>query len=1616
MPPGMDNYDVVIGVEMADRTAAGSASVRNSTSKLSNDIRQYGDKQARDFARTSREIFSHVDQTTSRSAAGMMTRVTRIFDQNNFLIRQFGREVGGTAGYIAVGLGKIALSWDKLGKDTSSFSHAGRVALQDIKSAVSNLGSDPSAFPSAIKATRELSAAYIGMGNTGHAASLKAGNALEDAIHKRLVTLQGGLQKTQSHFEKLKSGATKDSEAISRKINEITGSVHHLLGQVAIDVPFFKSFASAKTDLEKYALVFDKFGRNSAVAFARNQTELGKLTKSYTNLESKSARLLENQTSKLSGAASEIKKYTSEIAAVEGALTGAAGAAVEDTVATTGLTTAMLAGGVAIGVFIAAVLVLIAAGVVLAAGIWKVTNAAASYGEEIYQAQKKTGIAAEQLSVYNVIAVETGTTLDKLSTAAFRTERNISVGLGKATSEQARAFRTLKIDTEALRTAKPGDQLIMVAKALDNVTNADTKARAGQALTSRAYVQNAAALHALAVGYDEAKKKADAWGLVLTEQDIQLSHEFQIAYRDMGLAVEGFLVTLGKKAVPEMAGLFQDITHMLFGSRGDWNDWANAVADSIAVVRIAIAGLSHNIKVGAIVGKSTGDPILGISASLADIITGGDEGAITDEIKKILKEREDLSRHISNNTGEDGAFLENAKKARASDMDRLEKQVKKLRFELQALQDLGSKPFQLRFELEDLQKVKSGFETIFKLRNEMGLVLDSPVPQFRVFGTQEEQQQDLANIKSYIVQVERMKSVFDGVRKVAAEQGDALSELARVQQESSMPVTDAGTLAQIKYYTAIRDRAKAEKELTADVISEAKLRKEAIEDEVGSNLKAYQTLQRDLGRSQDTTRNQRAQDEMFVRILHGSRSDEQALRDSLKERMGSIEPPAVPTELMAIAAHAATIDLNVASIAEKIGASVTNTTSTNINAPASQTGYATTSLVRRNPDGTVSVIKQNLDDEVLKTQTTDPGYLKQRILDESKNRIGGERAAEIRKANQDITDNEMRMNQDLISIDDDYLNHYHDQQVSRRLEARQTTVSIMLLEKDLSDLDKTNSKLYQRTWAEADKARLESQKSIKNEIITLQNSITNNGFDQADREKKAYFQAIRDIQEASNQARESIIYNQVKISDATIYHADIANARVMEFLANQRSITEVIADAKTGVIDTTFSAIDKMLDKFTSKLGLAGNLVKDLLSGFLRLALSPFFKSMYGGSNSGSMGNNGLFGFPGLGNKGEMGPGGTPLFNGLSGLGSLFSGGTASALSPGSMSSGSAANPSSWQRALAAMNGGATGSSSGFGGMLEGLVGGVGSILPMVGASVGVSLGGSSRFGSILGGIGGAAAGIAGIAGLATLGLGGASLASMAAFLAPIAGIAAIVAAPLIIGAIILARNAARRKDEKTRDVISNDTGTAIWALIDQARLGDMTQIEANAAWNKIDADYHSKIAQLKDGKTRRHAEQQWTNDFLPLKKILDKAVEGSMERANIRERMIPVFGGGGWSNENQLIKVRPGEGIHYPGSNVVHTIFGRDRGFDTEFMYVPKGTRIINRQEMNTATPMITGGIAGAVGMNSSSNDLPELHIDSMEISFDGDGLANIVIKSPNFKRAVIHNVKVGKKEKKIA
>lgn len=541
----------------------------------------------------------------------------------------------------------------------------------------------------------------------------------------------------------------------------------------------------------------------------------------------------------------------------------------------------------------------------------------------------------------------------------------------------------------------------------------------------------------------------------------------------------------------------------------------------------------------------------------------------------------------------------------------------------------------------------------------------------------------------------------------------------------------------------------------------------------------------------------------------------------------------------------------------------------------------------------------------------------------------------------------------------------------------------------------------------------------------------------AKRYQLVWQQAHNDVVLGDDRATEAIIASQSRLDDAMTLHAPQVYAGVLSHLEQVKTVSQAMIEGLNGAYDKLTATVDASLSKTLHGLGLIKDMVIALVNQLLSRVFQSFLNTFLGGGTGGGAGGRssggGLGGFLGgiFGGGGASG-GGT---GGFAGGGSLLS-----RLLGGGGAAGAGISVPASSSALGAVGlgsggltglheagqvfGGAGGAASGF--SLSGLGAGLGAMAPLLGLGLGSMLGGSSMLGKILGGAGGLLAGgaIGALGGFGIFGTGGiAAAGGSLSFLAPLlTNPFTLAAIPLIItAAIIIGKNKARQAAEKVNNQAHLDTLPAIYALLAQAQTGDITVTAAKAAWEQIHQDYLSKISGIKDSKTKRNALLWWdhisgtavdpggrTTALWPLIEAAAKKSEG---RANIRLRMgTPVFTSGGYSAVSQLIRVRPGEGARYPGSNEVIPIGGRDLGYDSKYMFAPKGTQIINQSEMRNTRGFARGGTVGGNG-----GELNTLQIDSLELNFDSDGLATAVIKSRHFKTAVIHNVKVGQKENKL-
>lgn len=491
-------------------------------------------------------------------------------------------------------------------------------------------------------------------------------------------------------------------------------------------------------------------------------------------------------------------------------------------------------------------------------------------------------------------------------------------------------------------------------------------------------------------------------------------------------------------------------------------------------------------------------------------------------------------------------------------------------------------------------------------------------------------------------------------------------------------------------------------------------------------------------------------------------------------------------------------------------------------------------------------------------------------------------------------------------------------------------------------------------------SRYEAGKNIEDNISELKDRIQNDYMLDPLKLEQTRLEAVLSVKEADTQAKASMITNSIQLADAQIYHATRANARVMEYLAEQRSVDQIVADSRIQVMETIFSTLDSAIGRITVKLGIFGDIVKEIIVGFARIAASKVFLSAFGltptptatGTGAGLL-STVLGSFTG-GTSGTGGATSGNLFSQVqnlvqsSALGSFVSGagnGQFNINEVGHLVQPAPRVAGSWADFGKLLPFPASGKKPG---ILGGISSAISSILPFAGAGVGYQLGGQSTAGSILGGAGGLLAGLSGAALLGSSSAAGAlgsisTLGGLLPFALPVIPIAA----GLIVGAIILKKNKEKRENEKKRTVFMNDSLAQLTALLSSVRRDRITGEEALAQAASIRAQYLESSQALSDSKTRNIALKDVSRLDLIISQI--KAASKAQERRReLDEQLVPEFAAGG--------RVSSGRGGIVPGT---------DLGYDNVLALLRPNEVVINQRQQRALggpTALARAGVPGFV------------------------------------------------------
>jgi hypothetical protein len=458
------------------------------------------------------------------------------------------------------------------------------------------------------------------------------------------------------------------------------------------------------------------------------------------------------------------------------------------------------------------------------------------------------------------------------------------------------------------------------------------------------------------------------------------------------------------------------------------------------------------------------------------------------------------------------------------------------------------------------------------------------------------------------------------------------------------------------------------------------------------------------------------------------------------------------------------------------------------------------------------------------------------------------------------------------------------------------------------------------------------QLDYEQQITGLQDRMANMDATEPMRIQLALLQDIVQLREREGDAVIAMNRAQLQIADQYVYSASRADAQLLEFISSQKGVTETMADFKQGLLESGYDLIDAGLDRLLPKMGRFGEILKDIVASFLRLALNKAFMRLFGleqvpSQTSGAAGIAQQF-LLGGGGGGAGGGFALPFFGGIgAGGGGAAATGAAmapqlrqqlqSVLAPGGLFMASAPDIGAAPATVGSIGGfgGVTGATKTAGGILGGT--GIGKFLSspqfaglLMGASIGAGIGAPSVGGSIAG-----AAGV-GLLGFAAADIMPSILTGAFAGFTALGAITLGAGIGLAILGYFLGRSARRAREKREVTRIAGDALEKIQQLLADVKAFKIDGASAYQQGVAIRDQFKEQIAQLKTSPGKKLAQQKLAeiNGLLATLKTEGERADRLQSIAQMTdERLIPTFHQGGFTGYGQgeyLARMRGNEAI----------------------------------------------------------------------------------------------------------
>jgi TP901 family phage tail tape measure protein len=232
-----------------------------------------------------------------------------------------------------------------------------------------------------------------------------------------------------------------------------------------------------------------------------------------------------------------------------------------------------------------------AVGDIVAAGMFEITKKTAEFGAELERLHQRTGISSADLSTMAVAAKQAGVQFDDVSNA-FKKFASAAENASQGSKKQATAFAELGVSvTDANGALRPtGDLFLDVANKVGSMADGTQKAATMNDIFGKSGSMLIPLMNELGTeGFDNLKAKAQALGLVFSDDATKNSEQFHQALSTVEQAAEGLGATIGQQLMPIFTELMGHISSVIAAVK-NWVAVHPDLTKGILLLSAAIGG------------------------------------------------------------------------------------------------------------------------------------------------------------------------------------------------------------------------------------------------------------------------------------------------------------------------------------------------------------------------------------------------------------------------------------------------------------------------------------------------------------------------------------------------------------------------------------------------------------------------------------------------------------------------------------------------------------------------------------------------------------------------------------------------------------------------------------------------------------------------------------------------------------------------------------------------------------------------------------------------------------------------------------------------------------------